>query len=67
MGKTRIFASFFLHNKKTRLLLTVSRGSLHKKIPLDLVYIDKDDVLIRFFRDIKVFLAERRYCLVKPN
>ncbi|MDP2928012.1 MAG: HD-GYP domain-containing protein [Candidatus Omnitrophota bacterium] len=47
-------ASFFLHNKeKQGYLLTVSRGSLHKKIPLDLVCIDKDDVLIRFFREHK--------------
>jgi len=45
-------ASFFLHNKeKQGYLLTESRGSLHKKIPLDLVCIDKDDVLIRFFRE----------------
>ena len=47
-------ASFFLHNKeKQGYLLTVSRGSLHNKIPLDLVCIDKDDVLIRFFREHK--------------
>jgi HD-GYP domain-containing protein (c-di-GMP phosphodiesterase class II) len=47
-------ASFFLHHKeKHGYLLTVSRGSLHKKIPLDLVCIDKDDVLIRFFREHK--------------
>ena len=47
-------ASFFLHNKeKQGYLLTVSQGSLHKKIPLDLVCIDKDDVLIRFFREHK--------------
>ncbi|MDD5724838.1 MAG: HD-GYP domain-containing protein [Candidatus Omnitrophica bacterium] len=45
-------ASFFLHNRqKQGYLLKVSRGSLHKRIPLDLVCIDKDDVLIRFFRD----------------
>lgn len=44
-------ASFFLHDKKREgYLLTVSKGSLSKKIPLDLVRIDKDDVLIRFFR-----------------
>ncbi len=55
VNKTKIaHASFFLHNKeKQGYLLTVSRGSLHKKIPLDLVYIDKDDVLIRFFREHK--------------
>ncbi|MCX5699083.1 MAG: HD-GYP domain-containing protein [Candidatus Omnitrophica bacterium] len=47
-------ASFFLHNQeKQGYLLTVSRGSLHKKIPLDLVCIDKDDVLIHFFREHK--------------
>ncbi|MDP2831639.1 MAG: HD-GYP domain-containing protein [Candidatus Omnitrophota bacterium] len=46
--------SFFLHNKeKQGYLLTVSRGSLNKKIPMDLVCIDKDDVLIRFFREHK--------------
>jgi HD-GYP domain-containing protein (c-di-GMP phosphodiesterase class II) len=45
-------ASFFLHNKeKQGYSLTVSRGSLHSKIPLDLICIDKDDVLIRFFRE----------------
>jgi HD-GYP domain-containing protein (c-di-GMP phosphodiesterase class II) len=45
-------ASFFLHNRqKQGYLLKVSRGSLRKRIPLDLVCIDKDDVLIRFFRD----------------
>jgi HD-GYP domain-containing protein (c-di-GMP phosphodiesterase class II) len=44
-------ASFFLYQKeKQGYLLTVSQGSLHKKIPLDLVCIDKDDVLIRFFK-----------------
>lgn len=47
-------ASFFLYNKeKQGYLLTVSRGSLHNKIPLDLVSIDKDDVLIRFFKEHK--------------
>jgi len=47
-------ASFFLHNQeKQGYSLTVSRGSLHKKIPLDLVCIDKDDVLIHFFREHK--------------
>lgn len=47
-------ASFFLYNKeKQAYLLTVSGGSLHKKFPLDLVCIDKDDVLIRFFREHK--------------
>jgi HD-GYP domain-containing protein (c-di-GMP phosphodiesterase class II) len=44
-------ASFFLHDRQREgYLLTVSKGSLGKKIPLDLVRIDKDDVLIRFFR-----------------
>ncbi len=47
-------ASFFLHNKeKQGYLLTVSKGSLAKKLPLDLICIDKDDVLIRFFRELK--------------
>ncbi|MFH1190726.1 MAG: HD-GYP domain-containing protein [Candidatus Omnitrophota bacterium] len=55
VDKARItHASFFLHNKeKQGYSLTVSRGSLLKKIPLDLVCIDKDDVLIRFFREHK--------------
>jgi len=45
-------ASFFLYNKeKQGYALKVSRGCLRKKIPLDLVCIDKDDVLIRFFKD----------------
>jgi HD-GYP domain-containing protein (c-di-GMP phosphodiesterase class II) len=53
VDKVRIdHASFFLHNKeKQGYLLTESRGSLRKKIPLDLVCIDKDDVLIRFFKE----------------
>ena len=35
-------ASFFLHNKeKQGYLLTASKGSLGKKIPLDLICIDK--------------------------
>ena len=47
-------ASFFLHNKeKQGYLLTASKGSLGKKIPLDLICIDKDDVLIRFFKEHK--------------
>ncbi len=47
-------ASFFLHNKEKQAYLpTISRGSLGKKIPLDMVCIDKDDVLIRFFREHK--------------
>ncbi len=44
-------ASFFLQDKvKEGYALTVSKGSLSKKIPLDLIRIDKDDVLIRFFK-----------------
>lgn len=47
-------ASFFLFNKeKQGYLLSVSSGSLHNKIPLDLVCIDKDDALIHFFREHK--------------
>ncbi|MFH0918140.1 MAG: HD-GYP domain-containing protein [Candidatus Omnitrophota bacterium] len=47
-------ASFFLYNKEKQVyLLTASQGSLRNKIPLDLVGIDKDDVLIHFFRDHK--------------
>jgi HD-GYP domain-containing protein (c-di-GMP phosphodiesterase class II) len=59
-------ASFFLHNKeKQGYLLTVSGGSLHKKIPLDLVCIDKDDVLIRFFREHKSnFIFKREVLLL---
>ena len=70
-------ASFFLHNQeKQGYLLTVSRGSLHKKIPLDLVCIDKDDVLIRFFREHKssfifgreaLLLSEARLALRKDK
>ncbi|MCK9429887.1 MAG: HD-GYP domain-containing protein [Candidatus Omnitrophica bacterium] len=52
VSKARItHASFFLHDKtKEGYSLTVSKGSLEKKIPLDLIRIDKDDVLIRFFK-----------------
>ena len=47
-------ASFFLYDKeKQGYLLMVSRGPLHKKIPLDLICIDKDDVLIHFFKEHK--------------
>ena len=47
-------ASFFLFNKERQgYLLTVSSGSINKKIPLGLICIDKDDVLIRFFREHK--------------
>ncbi len=45
-------ASFFLYNKeKQGYLLTFSKGSLGKKLPIDLICIDKDDVLISFFRE----------------
>jgi HD-GYP domain-containing protein (c-di-GMP phosphodiesterase class II) len=45
-------ASFFLLNQqKQGYLLTESRGTLQKKLPLDLICIDKDDVLVRFFRE----------------
>jgi HD-GYP domain-containing protein (c-di-GMP phosphodiesterase class II) len=58
-------ASFFLHNKeKQGYLLTVSRGSLHKKIPLDLICIDKDDVLIRFFKEHKSSFIFKREALL---
>jgi len=58
-------ASFFLHNKeKQGYLLMVSRGSLHKKIPLDLVCIDKDDVLIRFFREHQSSFIFKREALL---
>jgi len=55
VSKTNItHASFFLHNKqKQGYLLTVSKGYLAKRLPLDLICIDKDDVLIRFFREHK--------------
>lgn len=53
VNKTNIaHATFFLFDKQRQgYLLTVSRGSLAKKVPLDLVCIDKDDVLIRFFKE----------------
>lgn len=58
-------ASFFLYNKeKQGYLLTVSKGSLGKKIPLDLICIDKDDVLIRFFKERKSTLIFGREALV---
>ncbi|MDD5116396.1 MAG: HD domain-containing protein [Candidatus Omnitrophica bacterium] len=52
VSKARILhASFFLQDKtKDGYALTVSKGSLSKKVPLDLIRIDKDDVLIRFFK-----------------
>ncbi|MDD5098040.1 MAG: hypothetical protein PHU59_06120, partial [Candidatus Omnitrophica bacterium] len=58
-------ASFFLHNKeKQGYLLTVSKGSLAKKLPLDFICIDKDDVLIRFFREHKSSFIFGREALV---
>jgi len=58
-------ASFFLYNRqKQGYLLTVSKGSLDKKIPLDLICIDKDDVLIRFFKEHKSTLIFGREALV---
>jgi len=58
-------ASFFLYNpQKQGYLLTVSRGSLGKKIPLDLICIDKDDVLIRFFKEHQSTLIFGRGALV---
>ena len=58
-------ASFFLNNKeKQGYLLTVSKGSLAKKLPLDLICIDKDDVLIRFFREHKSSFIFGREALV---
>lgn len=67
VDKTKIaHASFFLYNKeKQGYLLTASGGSLRNKIPLDLVCIDKDDVLISFFRDHKSsFIFEREALLL---
>lgn len=58
-------ASFFLHSKeKQGYLLTVSKGSLAKSLPLDLICIDKDDVLIRFFREHKCSFIFGREALV---
>ncbi|TAM36769.1 HD domain-containing protein [bacterium] len=58
-------ASFFLYNQdKQGYLLTVSKGSLSKKVPLDLICIDKDDVLIRFFREHKNSFIFGREALV---
>jgi len=52
-GKAKItHASFFLFNKeKQGYQLIVSKGDLTGKIPFGLVCIDKDDVLVRFFKD----------------
>jgi len=58
-------ASFFLYNKeKQGYALTVSRGSLSKKLPLDLVCIDKDDLLIRFFKEHKNRLLFKKEVLI---
>ncbi len=58
-------ASFFLYNKeKQGYLLTVSKGSLAKKVPLDLICIDKDDVLIRFFKEHQSILIFGRDALL---
>lgn len=58
-------ASFFLHSKeKQGYLLTVSKGSLAKSLPLDLICIDKDDVLIHFFREHKSSFIFGREALV---
>ncbi len=58
-------ASFFLYNRqKQGYLFTVSKGPLGKKIPLDLICIDKDDVLIRFFKERKSTLVFGREALV---
>ncbi len=58
-------ASFFLYDKqKQGYLLTVSKGSLAKKVPLDLICIDKDDVLIRFFKEHQSSLIFGRAALL---
>lgn len=58
-------ASFFLFDKqKQGYLLTVSKGSLAKKVPLDLICIDKDDVLIRFFKEHQSSLIFGREALL---
>jgi HD-GYP domain-containing protein (c-di-GMP phosphodiesterase class II) len=66
VDKTKItHASFFLHNKeKQGYLLTASKGSLGKKIPLDLICIDKDDVLVRFFKEHKSSFIFGREALI---
>ncbi|MFA5005285.1 MAG: HD domain-containing phosphohydrolase [Candidatus Omnitrophota bacterium] len=57
--------SFFLYNKeKQGYSLTVSKGSLNKKLPLDMICIDKDDLLIRFFREHQNRLLFKREALV---
>ncbi|MCK9572768.1 MAG: HD domain-containing protein, partial [Candidatus Omnitrophica bacterium] len=57
--------SFFLYNKqKQGYALTVSKGSLSKKLPLAMICIDKDDLLIRFFREHKNKLLFKREALV---
>ncbi len=55
VSKARLtHASFFLFNKeKQGYQLMAAQGALLKKIPLGLVCIDKDDVLIRFFKEHK--------------
>jgi HD-GYP domain-containing protein (c-di-GMP phosphodiesterase class II) len=58
-------ASFFLYNKeKQGYALTVSKGSLTKKIPLHLICIDKDDVLIKFFKEHQSSLIFGREALL---
>lgn len=58
-------ASFFLYDKeKQGYLLKVSRGSLVKKVPWDLICIDKDDVLIRFFKEHQSSLIFGREALL---
>lgn len=47
-------ASILLHNKeKDAYILAVSRGSLGSRIPVGLARVDKDDSLVRFFRERK--------------
>lgn len=47
-------ASILLHDKyKDAYILTLSRGSLRAKIPVGLTRMDKDDPLIRFFKEHK--------------
>jgi HD-GYP domain-containing protein (c-di-GMP phosphodiesterase class II) len=58
-------ASILLHDRnKDTYILAVSRGSLSSKIPIGLARIDKDDALIRFFRERKDKLFSERNSLV---
>lgn len=70
-------ASILLHNKiKDAYILTISYGCLRSKIPVGLARMDKDDPLIRFFKEGKnkllfnkeaIVCAEAEKKLRQPN